>query len=1057
MLDALIALAVRQRGAVLLLALALFVWGTWVLRGTVVDVFPDLNRPTVTVLVEAGGMSPDDVEQRITRPVELALQGAPGVQRVRSQSGLGLSVIWAEFGWAHGFNLARQSVAERLSSLRAELPEGAHAEMAPQSSIMGEILLVGLSADGGTADGPALRRLAEWTLRPRLLAVPGVSQVVVIGGGLERVDVQVDPAALAAVPLSMQELAERLEDATAAEGGGFLTDGEEERSVRHLALPDDERSLALLPIAEHGGEPILLARVAEVKRAAVPQRGDAGVNGQPAVVLSVQKQPGTDTRALTEAIDLALADIAPALGDGAETTVLFRQADFIDAALHNVLEALRDGVLLVTIVLLAFLLNLRTTAITLTAIPLSFVVGGLVLHAMGQTVNTMTLGGLAIAIGELVDDAIVDVENVLRRLRGARLAGDPRPLALVVIDASREVRGSIVFSTALVVLVFVPLFAMGGVEGRLFVPLGLAYVVSILASLLVSLTVTPALCATLLAHADVAEGGHDSPTVRVLKAAQRRVLEPLLPHGAPLLFGTMLVAAGAAALVPTLGTSFLPPFSEGTATIGLITTPGTSLEESNRLGQLAERTLLAIPEVKSTGRRTGRAEADEHAEGVNSTEIDVDFLEGGRPRPEVLAEVRARLHQLPGVTVNVGQPISHRLDHLLSGVRAALAVKVFGEDLHAIRAAAESLAERMQSIDGVVDVQVEPSVLVGELHSRVRWTAAAALGVPPGWVAKELATATEGRDVGEWMAGGRSVPIHLRWAPSWRDDHERRSAVPITTPSGEVVPASALVDWVETSGPNQILHEGGRRRVAVLANVAGRDLGHTAADVLAAARSIDLPDGSWVHLGGQYESRARSSQTMSVLSTFSLLLCWAVLWLHFRSHSLVVQVLLNLPLALIGSVAAVVLAEQPLSVATLVGFVTLCGIASRNTILLLTHYIHLVRHEGEGWGLPLVIRGTQERLVPVVMTALCAGLGLLPLALAQDAPGKEILTPVAQVILGGLLSSTLLDLVVTPAVFYRFGRTGIIQHLRHLGDAAALERLGSTNSDPRPSSGASDV
>lgn len=1032
MFDALIALSLRHRPLVLVVAGLLFVVGLRVIAQAPVDVFPDLNRPTVTVLIESGGLAPAEVEVRVARPVELALMGAPGVARVRSQSGPGLAVLWAEFGWDVAVPQARQAVAERLATAVGALPEGVHVEMGPQSSIMGEILLVGLYSPGGEVSGPAVRSLAETLLRPRLQGIQGVSQVITMGGGVEQLEVAVDPAAAARLGLSLSAIAEAVRDAQGAAAGGFVEARGEEWMIRHQALLPRPEALADAPLPGLAG--VRLGEVATVRIATAPARGLAGVNGHPAVVLSVQKQPGQDTRVLTRAIEGALDDLDRSLPPGVERTLLFRQADFIDAAVENVVHALRDGVVLVAFVLVVFLLNARTTAITLCAIPLSFVIATFVLRAMGESINTMTLGGLAIAIGELVDDAIVDVENVLRRLRENQRAERPRPAIAVVLAASLEVRNSIVFSTMLVVLVFVPLFAMGGIEGRLFVPLGLAYVFSILASLLVSITVTPALAAWLLPSEVARSPRGDGALVRALKQVQLQALRWALPRPTLVVGGALLAAVAAAGVVPFLGTSFLPPFSEGTATVNMQLRPGTSLRESDRLGRLAEEILLSVPEVVSTGRRTGRAEADEHAEGVAYTEIDVDFRDGDRPRAEVLAEVRARLSGIPGADINLGQPISHRLDHLLSGVRAALSIKIFGDDLGVVRATAGAVAARLGGIDGVVDVSVEPQVLVTELQTRIDPDAALRFGIPAGWLSRELSIATAGQEVGTRFDGVRPVDLVVRWDRPWVEDPDLRSAAPMVGPDGQAVPLSELVRWVETSSPNQILHEGGRRRIAVLANVAGRDLGSTAEAVRSALGELPMPPGVSWHLGGQFESRSQAQREMAGLAFVGLLLTVLVLWMHLRSLTLVAQVLINIPLALIGSVVAVLLSGQPLSVATLVGFVTLCGIASRNTILLISHYIHLRCVEGEPWGEALVVRGTQERLVPVAMTALCAGLGLLPLAVSGGTAGREILSPVAQVILGGLVSSTLLDLIVTPALVLRFGQAAVERHLHRRDD-----------------------
>ncbi len=762
MFNALIGFSLRNRLFVLIAAAVVLGFGGWTAARLPVDVFPDLNRPTVTLLTEAGGLSPEEVELLVTRPLETAMNGAPGVERVRSQSAVGLSVVWVEFDWSVDIYRARQQVAERIVQAQEQMPTGVVPAMGPVSSIMGEIMLVGLVSADGSVPGPQLRALADWTVRTRLLAIPGVSAVINIGGGVEQVQVNVHPDVLANLGLTLDQVRTAAAAAQGSTTGGFLDRKSQEYVIRNLARTADPSAIGDTVVAARDGVPITLADVADVERGIGPMRGDAGVNGHPAVILSIQKQPGADTIGLTHTVDAALEELSAGLPAGVEVVPLFRQASFIAASVHNVEEALRDGAILVTIVLVLFLLNVRTTAISLTAIPVSLVVAALVLRAFGLTVNTMTLGGLAVAIGELVDDAIVDVENVFRRLRENRAAEQPRPVLPVILDASVEVRSSIVFSTVLVILVFLPLFAMSGMEGRLFAPLGIAYITSILASMVVSLTLTPVLCAYLLPGMAAGAERGDGWLVRTLKGLERRVLGWTLPRPGTVLALTATLVLVAAASVPFLGTSFLPPFNEGTATINVLATPGTSLAESDRLGSLAETQLLSIPEVKSTGRRTGRAEMDEHAEGVHYTEIDVDFEEGGRPRAQVLADVRARLAEIPGVVANIGQPISHRLDHLLSGVRAQIAIKLFGGDLAVLRQQAAVLQAKFVSIPGLVDLQIERQVLIPQVQVRIDREAAKRFGVPPGLLAQDLEVALGGERVAQVLDGMRSLDLVVR-------------------------------------------------------------------------------------------------------------------------------------------------------------------------------------------------------------------------------------------------------------------------------------------------------
>lgn len=1039
MFNALISLSLRNRMFVMVAAAVLLGFGGWTAAKLPVDVFPDLNRPTVTLLTEAGGLSPEEVEMLVTRPLETAMNGAPGVERVRSQSAVGLSVVWVEFDWEVDIYRARQQVAERIGQAQEQLPDGIVPAMGPVSSIMGEIMLVGIFSPEAAVTGPALRALADWTLRPRLLSISGVSSVINIGGGVEQIQVNVHPDRLTTLGLTLDQVRDAASGAQGSTTGGFLERKSQEYVVRNLARTADPGEIGDAVITTRDGTAITLADVADVERGIAPMRGDAGVNGHRAVILSIAKQPGADTIGLTHEVEAALETLRAGLPAGVEVVPLFRQSNFIEASIANVEEALGVGAILVTVVLVLFLLNVRTTAITLTAIPLSLVVAALVLSALGLTVNTMTLGGLAIAIGELVDDAIVDVENVYRRLRENREATTPRPVLRVILDASVEVRSSIVFSTVLVILVFLPLFAMSGMEGRLFAPLGIAYIASILASMFVSLTVTPVLCAYLLPSlTERAEHG-DGWLVRKLKAADRRVLSWTLPHPNLVIGATAVMVLISAASVPFLGTSFLPPFNEGTATVNVMATPGTSLAESNQLGALAERQLLSIPEVKSTGRRTGRAEMDEHAEGVHYTEIDVDFHEKGRPRAEVLADVRARLSEVPGVVSNVGQPISHRLDHLLSGVRAQIAIKLFGTDLAVLRQTATALHAVFAPIPGLVDLQIERQVLIPQIQVRIDRMAAKRFGVPPGLLADDLEVALGGETAGQVLDGVRSLDLVVRYAAPLRDDLDTLRTAPLTLDDGRAITLGQLAEISAGTGPNQVLHEDGQRRIVISANTAGRDIGSVVGDLQTALATVTLPQGYSVDIGGQFKSQQEASRTIGLLSILSLAGMYAVLFAHFRSHALTLQVLLNIPLALIGSVASIWISGAPLSVATLVGFITLCGIATRNTILMISHYLHLVQHEGEPFGTEMVVRGSLERLVPVAMTALCAGIALVPLALAGGQPGKEILTPVAQVILGGLFSSTLLDMVVTPTVFLRFGRPALERLVTQAKNPDALE------------------
>ncbi len=1041
MFDRVIRFSLKNRTFVLAGAVLLLIYGWIVIRGLAVDVFPDLNRPTVTVMTEAGGLSPEEVEVLATVPIETALNGAPGVERVRSISGIGLSIVTVEFKWGVDIMRARQLTAERLQLAAERLADGITPSIGPVSSIMGEIMLVGLYSETGATTPLEVRAAADWQVRLRLLTVPGVAQVIPIGGGVKQYQVLVSPERLRAAGFTMEDVQRAAASSQGNSTGGFIDRKSQEYLVLNLARTASADEIADTVLGVREGVPILLRNVAEVKLAPQVKRGDASIGVRdhksgagkvvPAVILSVQKQPGANTVTVTREIERVLAELdAKTLPDDVHVEVLFKQANFISAAVSNVEEALRDGAILVVIVLFLFLLNLRTTFITLTAIPLSFVITAVVMNLLGFSINTMTLGGLAVAIGELVDDAIVDVENVFRRLKenAHKPPAERRSVLVVVYRASSEVRSSIVFATAVVILVFVPLFAMSGIEGRLFAPLGVAYIVAILASLVVSLTVTPVLAYYLLPRAGVMKQERDGFLVRFLKNRQRSVLRWTLRHPYKVMGGAVVLVLAAAAALPLMGREFLPPFNEGTVTINLLSVPGTSLSESSHIGDVAQQLLLEVPEVVSTGRRTGRAELDEHAEGVHYTEIDVDLRRSRRGRAAILADMRQRLDRLSGVVVNIGQPISHRLDHLLSGVRAQIAVKIFGDDLDLLRRKAEEVARTMGTVSGVVDLQVEKQVLIPQYRIRVKRDQARALGVAPGALVEQLEVALAGKVVGQVLDGQKTYDILVRYQDSARVDRSAIERALIDTPSGKV-PLSVVAEVVEGAGPNQISRENAQRRIIVSANVADRDLGAVVGDIKRRiAAEVDLA-GHFITYGGQFESQRQANRLIGILSLFSLAMVFIVLYSHFRDYRLVLQILLNIPLAFIGSVVGILITDRVMSVATLVGFITLCGIASRNTIMMISHYIHLVKEEGEAFDEHMVVRGSLERLVPVLMTACTAGLALVPLVLAKGAPGKEILYPVAVVILGGLASATLLDLIVTPVVFFKFGRPALAKLL----------------------------
>ena len=1006
-------------GAALLLA-----YGSITAWRTPVDVFPDLNKPVVTVLTEAGGMAPQEVEQLVTFPLETALNGMPGVTRVRSTSGVGLSLVYAEFGWGTDIYRNRQLVAERLALVRQQMPGDISPVMGPVSSIMGEIMLVALpltSADtrGATATPMQAREYADFVLRPRLLSIPGVSQVIPIGGDVRTLRVAPDTVRMAQYGVSLTQLEQSLKGFAGNAGGGFIDLHSREYLIRHLGRTHQVSDLAGIAVGWKNGRPILLEQVATVSFAPGLKRGDAGYNGVPAVIVSVQKQPQADTVALTAQVERALAELKAGLPAGlAEPRVLFRQADFIKASIGNVTEALRDGAIMVMIVLFAFLLSARTTLISLTAIPLSLAVTALMFNLLGQSINVMTLGGLAIAIGELVDDAVVDVENILRRLKQNRSAAQPLSALEVVRQASVEVRSGIVYATAIVVLVFVPLFALPGIEGRLFTPLGIAYIVSIAASMLVSMTVTPVLCLYLLPGMKRLDHG-DSPLVAWLKRQDARLLNWSFARARGLIGLSVIAVAVAAASVPFFPRAFLPAFNEGSLVLGLVMQPGTSLAEANRVGAAAEVLIRQVPEVTQVGRRTGRAELDEHAEGVHSAEIDVDLKRSDRDREAIMADLRERLSSLPA-QVAIGQPISHRLDHLLSGVRAQVAVKVFGDDIDTLRGLAEQLRGQLASIQGLVDLTVEKQVLIPQITVRLDHRKAAQLGLSPGEAIRVLQVLTDGAHGAQIVEGSRRYDLVLRLPDSRRGPQDLANTL-IDTPAGRV-PVSAFATVEESDGPNQIGRENGRRRIVVYGNTDGRNMSEVIEAIRGTLSAQTLPSGYFISLEGQFQAQEQATRLIAGLSVVSLLLIFLVLYSRYRSSVLAAIVMANIPLALIGAVAAMWIAGVQLSVASMVGFITLAGIATRNGILKISHYINLCRFEGETFSQSMIVRGSLERLTPVLMTALVAAFALTPLLLASDAPGKEILHPVAVVIFGGLMSSTLLDTLLTPLLFWCFGR-----------------------------------
>ena len=1022
MLNAIIRFSLQNRLLVIAASVFLVVYGGYVMVNLPVDVLPDINRPMVTIMTEAHGLAPEEVERLVTFPLETLLNGATNVERVRSQSAPGLSIIWVEFGWDTNIYIARQIVNERLQLASAQLPPEVVPVMGPISSIMGGIHLISLRAEEESISGLELRTLADWTIRPRILAIPGVAQVVNMGGGVRQYQVLVNPQRMRDFSISLAELERAIGFSNSATSGGFLNRGGQEYLIRNMGRIETLDDLGNSVVAVRGSVPVYVRDVARVQFGPQIKRGESAYNGQHAVIMQITKQPGANTLELTERVEAALDEIRAGLPEGVVVDpAVFRQADFIATAIDNVVEALRDASILVVIVLFLFLLNFRTTTITLTAIPLSFLITAVVMKFFGISINTMMLGGLAIAIGELVDDAIVDVENVFRRLRENRQRDHPEAALNVVFRASSEIRNSIVFATLIVILVFLPLFFLSGVEGRLFTPLGVAYVVSILASLLVSLTLTPVLCYYLLGRSKLLERGEDGWLVRQLKHGQTLLLDVTLEHPGKILLGAGFLVLFALSFIPLMGRTFLPGFNEGSYTINLVADPGTSLPRSDQIGTRAELLLLEVEEVVSTGRRTGRAELDEHAEGVHYSEIDVTLREG-RPKEEIEAEIREKLGQIPNISVNVGQPISHRIDHLLSGTFAEIAVKIFGEDLTVLRSLAEEVEQIMSGVTGVRDLYVEAQVPIPQVRIEVNRTQAARYGLGVGEITEALETALNGRVITQVLEEQRSFDVFLRLDHFWRDNLEFLDDVLVDLPTGGSIPLAQVASIETSTGPNQILRENGLRRIVVQCNVAGRDLGGVVEEIRdRVAAQMDFPKGYFVSYGGQFESQVNATRLILLLSLISVTAIFVLLYSHFQRVGLALQIMLTLPLSFIGAIAAIFLTDGILSVASLVGFITLLGISARNGIMMISHYLHLMRYEGEKFGKKMIVRGTLERLVPVMMTALTTALALVPLALSRGVAGREILYPVAVVILGGLISSILLNMVVLPSLFLKFG------------------------------------
>ena len=1025
MLDKIIRLSLRGRLLVLVAAVLLVIAGAYTTSKTEVDVFPDLNAPTVAVMTEAGGMAAEEVEQLVTFPIETAVNGATGVRRVRSSSTAGFSVVWVEFDWDTDVYLARQIVSEKLATVADALPDGiGQPTLGPQSSILGEVLIVGLTADSTSMLD--LRTMADWTVRPRLLSIGGVAQVAVLGGDVKEYQVLLHPGRMKHYGVSLAEVLAATEGITQNASGGTIYEYGNEYIVRGIASTANTDEIGRAVVKASGGTPVTLADIADIKVGAQqPKLGTASEKGRPAVLLTVTKQPATGTIGLTGKLEAALADIKKDLpADVHISTDVFRQSRFIESSIDNVESALYEGAVFVVIVLFVFLANARTTIISLITLPVSLLVALLVMHNMGMSINTMSLGGLAIAIGSLVDDAIVDVENVWKHLRENRALPEyqRKPVLDVVFHASREVRMPILNSTLIIIASFVPLFYLSGMEGRMLIPLGVAFIVALLASTAVALTLTPVLCSYLLGGRRGKDSEREALTARWLKRHYAVALGWALGHKRAVLGGSAALFAVAAGLFLTLGHSFLPPFNEGSFTINISSLPGISLEESDKIGRRAEKLLMEIPEIKTVARKTGRAELDEHALGVNVSEIEAPFELKDRSHAELLDDIRHRLAAIPGANIEIGQPISHRIDAMLSGTQASIAIKLFGDDLGQMYAIGNQIKDAIASVDGIADLNVEQQVERPELTIVPKRDLLAKHGITMADFNTFVRVALGGETVSQVYEGKRSFNLVVRAGEGGRGNMEGIRDLMIDTPDGGKVPLSAVADVKSATGPNTINRENVERKVVISANASGRDLRSVVNDIQARiGQSIKLPEGYHIEYGGQFESEQSASRTLVLASVISIIVMFLLLYLQFRNARESGAILLNLPLALIGGVFALCLTTGEVSIPAIIGFISLFGIATRNGMLLVSRYDTLRREEGMGLR-ESIEKGSLDRLNPILMTALCSALALIPLALRGDLPGNEIQSPMAKVILGGLLTSTFLNAFVIPIVYELLNR-----------------------------------
>ena len=1030
MLNKIIGFSLQNRILVLVASVLLLIGGTYTAMHTEVDVFPDLNAPTVVIMTEANGMAAEEVEQLVTFPVETAVNGATGVRRVRSSSTNGFSVVWVEFDWDTDIYLARQIVSEKLAVVSESLPANVgKPTLGPQSSILGEMLIVGLTADSTSMLD--LRTIADWTIRPRLLSTGGVAQVAVLGGDIKEYQVQLDPERMRHYGVTLSEVMNITREMNLNANGGVLYEYGNEYIVRGVLSTDKVDQIAKAVVRSNGvsGAPILLEDIADVQVGAkLPKLGTASERGKHAVLLTVTKQPATSTLELTDKLEASLQDLQKNLpADVKVSTDIFRQSRFIESSIGNVQKSLLEGGIFVVIVLFLFLTNIRTTVISLVTLPLSLIASILALHYMGFTINTMSLGGMAIAIGSLVDDAIVDVENVYKRLHENRLkpAGEQLPILEVVFNASKEVRMPILNSTLIIIVSFVPLFFLSGMEGRMLVPLGIAFIVALAASTVVALTVTPVLCSYLLGKEKTKKQNNensDSAVARKMKQWYGSALTFVLGHKKGVLGGTIGLFVVALGCFFTLGRSFLPPFNEGSFTINISSLPGISLEESDKMGHRAEELLLSIPEIQTVARKTGRAELDEHALGVNVSEIEAPFELKDRSRSELVAEVREKLGTIVGANVEIGQPISHRIDAMLSGTKANIAIKLFGDDLNRMFTLGNEIKSAIQGIPGIADLNVEQQIERPQLVISPKREMLAKYGISLPEFSEFVNVCLAGEAVSQVYEKGKSFDLTVRVKDNLRDEMEKIRNLMIDTGDGQKIPLNYVAEIRSAMGPNTISRENVKRKIVISANVADRDLRSVVNDIQAQVDAqIKLPEGYHIEYGGQFESEQAASRTLALTSFMSIVVIFLLLYHEFRSVKESAIILINLPLALIGGVFALLITTGEVSIPAIIGFISLFGIATRNGMLLISHYNHLQQEEGYGV-YDSVIRGSLDRLNPILMTALSSALALIPLALSGDLPGNEIQSPMAKVILGGLLTSTFLNGFIIPIVYLMMHR-----------------------------------